>query len=241
MFMMPTYGYHTEFYGLDAFIHTMIISSLSTAALISLAFFLFEGYSLYCIARHRGLKKPWLSWIPVGQDWICGSISDQYRYLTAGQIKHRRVILSVLSAVKVALGSVAVILSVRILTILVFGMAGYDTPRHIRYQVAQFAAAAVVLAVVAIGFWIARLILHHMCMYDLYRSADPKNGTAMTALGIIVHILEPFFLFYVREKDEGMPPRRDGTGRAAQSSAPCGTERPVDTDYRTPEGGPEQL
>lgn len=241
MSMRPFFGYHTNYYGMDAVIGSVAGSVLIISLMISIAFFLLKGYNLFGIARRRGLKKAWLSWIPVGQDWIRGSISDQYCYLTAGKIQHRRVILSVVSAVYLILGTAGVIMMIRHLSLAVAGMIGLGNPHQAGYHLSHVIITAGSLGFVTIFIWIARIILHHMCMYDLYRSADPNNDTVMTVLGIVVPVLEIFFLFYVREKDDGMPPRRDRPNGNAQRPYHPGPERPVDPVYNTPTDGPEQL
>ena len=58
--------------------------------LVTLAIYVFTALSLYTIAQRRGLHCPWLAWIPVANLWLMGSLSDQYRYLTLGQVKHKR-------------------------------------------------------------------------------------------------------------------------------------------------------
>lgn len=241
MSMNPFFGYHTDFYGLDMMVWSVVGAVLMVTLMISLAFFLLKGWGLFAMAHRRGLKKAWLSWIPVGQDWIRGSISDQYRYLTAGKIQHRRVILSVISAAYLMLKTIGVVMILRHLSLAIVGLMGFGYPNHIGYHMAH-----VIFASGSVGFlttcsWIARVIFHHMCMYDLYRSADPKNDTAMTVLGIVLPILEPFFVLSLKEKDEGMPPRRDRPNGNAQRPYNPEPERPVDPVYNTPTDGPEQL
>ena len=43
--------------------------------------YIFRGIGLYQIAKRRRIHHPWLSWIPVGDQWILGSVADQYQYL----------------------------------------------------------------------------------------------------------------------------------------------------------------
>ena len=65
--------------------------------LISLAVYVFTALSLYTIAARRGIKNPWLAWIPVGSNWILGSVADQYQHLVQGKITSRRKIMLSLS------------------------------------------------------------------------------------------------------------------------------------------------
>ena len=45
-------------------------------------------------------------------------------------------------------------------------------------------------------------------MYDLYTSCSPQNNVLFLVLSIFFTVTEPFFLFFLRKKDGGMPPRR---------------------------------
>ena len=66
------------------------------AGLWALAMYVLKSVGLYTIARRRGLKNPWMAWVPVLNDWLLGSISDQYRYVVKGQIRNRRIVLLML-------------------------------------------------------------------------------------------------------------------------------------------------
>ena len=65
------------------------------APLVSIAIYVFTALSLYTVAKRRGIAAPWLAWVPVARLWVLGSLSDQYRYLTQGQIRHKRISLLV--------------------------------------------------------------------------------------------------------------------------------------------------
>ena len=65
------------------------------APLVSIAIYVFTALSLYTVAKRRGIAAPWLAWVPVAGLWVLGSLSDQYRYLTQGQIRHKRISLLV--------------------------------------------------------------------------------------------------------------------------------------------------
>ena len=62
-------------------------------ALISLVGYIFQSIGLYTIAKRRGIANPWLSWLPVGNYWIAGSIADQYQEKISGSFNIKRFIL----------------------------------------------------------------------------------------------------------------------------------------------------
>ena len=65
------------------------------------------------------------------------------------------------------------------------------------------------LALPMIGVAIAKAIIYYMAMYDLYTSCAPENNVVFLVLGLIFRVLEPVFFFVCRNKEEGMPPRRE--------------------------------
>ena len=68
-------------------------------------------------------------------------------------------------------------------------------------------------------------VIRFVALFDVYRSLDPANAVLFLVLSILVGVTEPFFLFFNREKDLGMPPRKQ----------PVVDEEPAawgDTEYR---------
>jgi len=56
---------------------------------------------------------------------------------------------------------------------------------------------------------IALAVIRYIALYDVYASLDPRNSVMYIVLSVIFRVTEPFFLFFNRKKDEGMPPRRE--------------------------------
>ena len=52
-------------------------------------------------------------------------------------------------------------------------------------------------------------VCRYMALYDVYTSCDPHNNVLYLVLGILFGFLTPIFLFVNRNKDEGMPPRKE--------------------------------
>ena len=51
------------------------------AILGGIALYVLQSLGLYQIAQRRGIKYTWMSWVPVLNTWILGSLSDQYNYV----------------------------------------------------------------------------------------------------------------------------------------------------------------
>ena len=67
---------------------------------VSVGTYVLHALSLYSIANRRGIRRPWLSWIPVGSTWILGCISDQYQYVVKGKVRNKRKALLVLEIIQ---------------------------------------------------------------------------------------------------------------------------------------------
>ena len=182
------------------------------SSVVGIAAYVLSALSLYTIATRRGIKNPWLSWIPVVNCWIVGSLSDQYRYVVKGQVKNKRktlLILNIISAVVALILVIAgLVMAVQTATSF-FGMSMTGSWRPEFLDTAMgMVAAALAMAVPILGLQIAIKVVRFMALYDIYTSCSPQNNVVYLVLSIIIGITEPLFLFLCRDKDEGMPPRK---------------------------------
>ena len=175
---------------------------------IGIAGYVFSSLGLHSIARRRGIANPWLAWIPVANAWIVGSISDQFRYVTKGQIKNKRKILLVLHIVVAALAAVlwAVVIAGFISAAEAAVMGSTEAALT---EIFGMLAGVLGMALVIGGFALALAIVRYMAMYDLYTSVNPPYNVVFLVLSIIFNFTEPYFIFFNRRKDLGMPPRCD--------------------------------
>lgn len=175
---------------------------------LNIVLYVFTSLGLYTMAKRRGLRKPWLAWIPVVNVWIVGSLSDQYRYVVKGEEKSKRKSLLILNIVSAVLSVVVFVLFLAVVFIIVAGLASNVSDREIFQILTGPGFGLLGLAVLLVGVKIAYLILYYMALYDVYTACDPKNTVMYLVLSILFGITKPFFLFFNRDKDEGMPPRR---------------------------------
>ena len=163
--------------------------------------YILTGKSLSAIARRRGIEKPWLAWVPVGCDWLLGCISDQYRYVTFGEESNRR---SKLLKMNIFLMAIAVV----ILTLcgVIGAIAALGGSDDAILVVALFMMA---LAYGMIPVAVVYSINYYKSMFDLFRSCDPDKSLVYLLVSIFASYPLPFFLYSCRNKDLGMPPRRE--------------------------------
>ena len=163
------------------------------ALMLGIAYYVLTALALYTIAKRRGVQYPWMAWVPVVNCWLLGSLSDQYQYLVKHRHTNRRRTLLALDILKCVLMVLVTVLAV----VLTFQMA-------FNMVLARLLCCLALLA----GVCIARAVILYMALYDVYRSVDPRNAVLYLVLSICVSVTKPFFLFFNREKEDGMPPRK---------------------------------
>jgi hypothetical protein len=183
------------------------------SGLVSIAAYVLLALGLYGIAKKRGIHYPWLAWLPVGNAWLLGCISDQYRFVVKGETKNRRKRMLVLSVINLALALLMIVLIVSF----VIQMGGWAFNGLAAEGLSDILVMAVLLLllllpVAVISIW---LTVETFCgYYDVFRSCSPADTTLYTVLSIIgcclgLNILASIFVFICRNKEEGMPPRKE--------------------------------
>lgn len=183
--------------------------SMIPSGAIHIAAYILTSLALYTMATRRGINHPWLSWVPVLNIWIIGSLSDQYRYVVKGQYKSKRKVLLTLNIISAVIVSIIAVLAIdivaEVVTDTMFGMYDDETWEDLLGPILGMVGLSLPLA----GVQIAAAILRYMALYDVYTSCDPQYNVLFLVLSILFGVTEPFFLFFSRNKDLGMPPRRE--------------------------------
>lgn len=205
--MYYDFAYFLEDY-LDSGVIIMNLITNSISSLWGIAMYVLTALGLYTIAKRRAISKAWLAWIPGINCWLIGCISDQYRYVVKGEVKSKRKALLTLTFIQMGL----VMAFIGALTVAI--ISGVNSAMFTRGY-SQIMDSIMVPAIVTLGLLlpmagvgIAKAILYYMSMYDLYTSCAPENNTLFLVLSIIFRVTEPFFIFFNRNNDKGMPPRR---------------------------------
>lgn len=178
---------------------------------LSIAMYILQSLGMYSIAKRRGIKHPWMAWLPVTNLWILGSIADQYQYVAKGLVRNRRKALLGLAIAAAVLYIVMMVICVGMVvnTFLNIPQIEYMPDSEILGLVLtpllSMLGIALVLEIVAI----ISIVLQFICLHKLFASCDPEHKTLFTVLSILFAVTIPFFIFACRKKDLGMPPRRD--------------------------------
>ena len=197
MTLNPYYYDELPIMGMDeevlATVMAILLGVLGVVLVFSLIFWIISALSLQAIARRRGIRNAWLAWVPVGNEWILGSIADQYQHLIQAKITARRKILLWLNV-----GYVALIVANSLVQVMT------KLAAHTDEQLLIWGLASTAISLARLAVSITTLVFYHMSNYDLYRSCNPKNAVTFLVLGIIFPVAQPFFYLSCRKKDLGM-------------------------------------
>ena len=218
--MYPSYEFSYAFDNAGMALFPVLLTRGVPTAMLSMAAYVLTALALYTLAKRRCIDHPWLAWVPVANCWLLGSLSDQYRYVVKGQIKSRRKLLLMLKAVSVALtvsiAALAVAVVVQGVRSTMYGMYPEAILRDLMGPLLGILGISLPLAGVSIAF----SVLYFMALYDIYTSCDPDNNVLFTVLSIFFGVTRSFFLFFSRNKDLGMPPRREEPVRQPEWEEP---------------------
>ena len=184
---------------------------LAAILVVALVFWVFRSIGLYAVAKRRGISSAWMAWIPIGCQWVLGSVSDQYQFLVHEKTTSRRKIMLALN-----LGCLVVCLGYFVLSIVTGVMAAVTGETNVN---AAMPLLMLVPYLLMVGLSIANLVFTHICSFDLYRSCNPDCAVVFLVLGIILPVTEPFFYFSCRRKDLGFH-RSEPAAPAAPAELP---------------------
>ena len=162
------------------------------ALLFSLAVYVCMSLSMYTIAKRRQIRHPWLAWIPVGNLWMMGAISDDYHRVARRTVKNKRKWLLTLYLVAIALMIVMMIGAVMVVT----AKAAFLIPPT--EGVALMFVS--MLLMMAAATWMS--VLQYIALYDIYCSCQRQNAVLYLVLSIFVNITMPIFMLVCKNHDE---------------------------------------
>lgn len=194
------------------------VSGWSTLpSLVSLAVYIFSALGLYTIAQRRGLRNSWLAWIPVVNVWILGSLSDQYRYVVRNEVRSKRKVLLTLEIIAAVLRLVLTVAAI-VTVVRSIAFIGMADPDQLVEEILGTLMGMLVLYLPLLGVDIAKAVLYYMALYDVYTSCAPQDNVVYLVLSILFGFTRAIFLFLCRNRDDGMPPRRDQPQSACRES-----------------------
>lgn len=203
-----------------AIIRNAILVLLAVCA-VCVILSIMHNVGLYTIASRRGIKHPWMAFVPLTEAWLLGSIADQYQYVVWGQIRHRRRVALWLSIVLAAiLGvfcAVYINLFIEVIKASVWvDVAAYqgdlravdEATLYLERVLGPNAIAWLITVILSLIMGVVLLVYRYICYYNILVSCRPKCGVVFLVLGILFFPLMQLFVFICRKRDFGMPPKK---------------------------------
>ena len=231
----------SEAQGVVSAVAGVLIVAAIVIVLLAIVLYVIKSLGLYTIAKRRGIGCAWLAWLPVGCEWITGSIADQYRKVTRGKATIRRFIIVAVAIAGIALSAFTTsglnenLAELQELAEYAESFDQYMYEEDVMYIFEQlgellsgfalYAALSAVLSFISKVYW-------HVCAGDVFASCCPNNATMMLVLSICLPVLEPFFFFCNKEKDAGMIPVNQP--QQPVNVAPQAPVEPVASVYEAP-------
>lgn len=200
------YGYDTDPSSLGKMFLVML-GIYAVVIIYAIVAYIMGSLGNYTIAQRRGIKHPWLAWIPFGNLWILGSIADQYQFVSMGQVKSRRKVLVGLQIANtvVALAIFGMYIKL-IVDIMITAGGNIDLVDPVNGGI-----TILVILLLCLAVWVLSIILavfRYISLYNLFASCLPGCKVAFILLSIFLCVTEPFLVFACRNKDLGMPPKK---------------------------------
>lgn len=186
---------------------TVFFAVLLISGAMGIAIYVLRSVGLYSIAKRRQIRHAWFAWVPLVDQYLLGCVSDQYRYVVKGQNKAKRRSLLVLSII-CGLGIVAMEILLWYIRGNLLSMARDVGEMMLMNATMKYALVIGIVLLVFLILALIRGIVRLIALYDLYRSCDPENAVIYLVLNILSGTTVPFFIFFNRNKDLGMPPRK---------------------------------
>ena len=199
---------------LIAMLPSLIIGLVS--GVIGIALYVMMSWGMYSISKRRGISKPWLSWIPLGNSWMLGAISDHYQLAAKGKEKSKRkILLGLPIAMSLVYG--VMMAAYVVLMVVTVGAAGQSSgvgPEAATASASMLLPMLMLLVmIVLLGVMLVIAVVYsvftYIALFDLFRSCNPDTGVLFLILSIVLGI-NGFFVFLDRNKDLGMPVADDG-------------------------------
>ena len=217
--MEEIHSFKEVFYFMASFAVLIVVLSLIiglVSGVIGIALYVMMSWGMYSISKRRGISKPWLSWIPLGNSWMVGAISDHYQLVVNGKQKSKRKILLGLPIAMYLVYGVMMAAYV-VLMVVTVGAAGQSSgvgPEAATASASLLLPMLMLLVmIVLLGVMLVIAVVYsvftYIALFDLFRSCNPDTGVLFLILSIVLGI-NGFFVFLDRNKDLGMPVVDDG-------------------------------
>lgn len=164
-------------------------------------------YQLGELAKCQGIRHSWLTWIPLVNAWVPGSLSA--RYWASKERKSAKGKLLVMRLVTLVLLAGFFWRLIRGLQGAEFALNRGATEAAARYLVLMGIAKGLIFLVPAALAWLAGKIMWYMALWDIYGLFLPKRHwwhLLLSLIPVVNLVAKPVFLRTCRNWNDTVPP-----------------------------------
>ncbi len=166
---------------------------------IVIANYIMNAIGFQTIAKRRGVKYPWMAWIPYANYWLIGSIADEYDQRKGLKKRWGKILVGLLIGYGVGFTLYFIAIIVMIIRTALQAVQGFYEPEFTTAMIGSFLFIYVVLII----FMILALILsivYYICLYKIFESTVPDKSAKYLILSIAVPLALGICLLRCRNK-----------------------------------------
>lgn len=207
---------------------------------ISVTIYVLNAFGTYRLAKRRGMRYAWLSWLPVGNEYILGKMSDDIASEEPPYLRRSwwmtYPILSGVYLLFAITGSVLALLAVPEYIVRIQDAAAYGTEEILDAVFSIFSTGGIGMLIVsqfANLLSIAVAVIGSILLYRIYKRYMPNAALPFAICGGIFG-LHWIFVFIIRNRQPLYPYYpQDGYGPPVYSTIP---PRETYSNQQTPDG-----
>ncbi len=159
----------------------------------ALVSYVLSSLAYYKIAKRRGIKNPWLSWIPVGNSWIMGKVASDYDERNGHKRAWHKALLAL---VIIGFAIMAAFYVMFIVSIITMSLSGYYLDGG-AMGMFWFSYMGIIVAAVVLS---AYSMLSAICVYKTFESTLPEKALKYIILYFLVPLAGPICLVKCMDK-----------------------------------------
>ncbi len=202
--MLPYNNYYNTIDELEIFMQKFVIAMVGVVIiflLIALAQYIMQSIALTHIGRRRGIKAPWLIWIPIARNWAIGALADEYDARN-GHKRRFRVLLLVF--VLIFYGLYFALYGSIFAMIPALEAAENDPQLIISGVIGLFVGLYSGAIVIALSGLVVTAI-NYICLFKIYESLSSKHCVLHFILSILIPLYLPISLLCLKNSGHPYP------------------------------------
>lgn len=193
-----------------SFFLAIFIGTFTISLLIGLALYLLESIGVYKMAKSAEIKNPWLSFVPVGRNWVFGTLAEKYKKKNGVKSARFGIILPVLEGI-VLIEAIALtiftVISIKEIT--GYALDAVNTSSEMAPEQFMSLIPVIILYFALMAVAIAYAVVFFIALWRVYSSFDKSNATLYIVLSVIFTISVPIILFIIRNRKPEFDPHNN--------------------------------